>query len=106
MLRMRGCLCLLLWLGVLALQGCTKMPPGKHVHTGKTGGVTYEVHGTGPTKESRSANGDVEVTVGSNHLQIKGGRLVANGKSCGVVKDGDSVVLDDKGRVSVNQQDR
>ena len=42
MLRMRGWLCLPLWLGVLALQGCSKMPSAMHVHTGKTSGVTYE----------------------------------------------------------------
>jgi len=94
---MRRWLCLLLWVGVLA--GCNNAAPVQ-VHSGKIGGVTYEVRGTGLTKENRS-NGDLDVSVGSNHLQIKGGQVVANGKSWGVVKDGDTVILDDKGQVSV-----
>jgi hypothetical protein len=69
MLRTRRWLCILLWLGKLALQGCAKMTPTMQVHTGKTGDVTYEVRGTGLTKESRLANGDVEVTVLSTGFQ-------------------------------------
>jgi hypothetical protein len=107
MWRIRGWLCLLFYLLTLALQGCSKTAVSDmHVHTGKTDGVTYEVRGTGHARESRSANGDVEVTLGSNRLQIKGGRMMVNGKDCGAVKDGDSVVLDDNGQVSVNQEKR
>ena len=104
MMRIPMRLCLLVGAGVLALQGCEKMSPAPHVHTGKTGGISYEVRGTGHAAESRLANGDVDVTVGSNHLQIQGGQVVANGKSYGVVKDGDKVVLDDKGQVSVVEE--
>jgi hypothetical protein len=98
--------CVFVGVAVLALQGCNKVQPTLQVHTGKTGGVTYEIRGTGHATESRSANGDVDVTLGSNHLQIKGGQVVANGKSCGAVKDGDRVVLDDKGQVSIVQEHR
>lgn len=90
-------------LAVLALVGCggTSAPPVQVVHTGKTGGVSYEVRGTGQPKESRSADGDIEVTLGSNSLTIKGGRVVANGKDSGPVKDGDDIVLDEQGKLTV-----
>ena len=97
-MRTRGWPPVYLWLGVFALQGCGETPPAVHVHTGTTGGISYEVRGTGHTTENRSANGGVEVTMGPNHLQIKGGRVVANCKSSVVVKDGDKVLLDDKGQ--------
>jgi hypothetical protein len=97
-------LCVFIGAGLLALEGCNKVQPTVQVHTGKTGGITYEVRGTGHAAESRSANGDVDVTVGANHLQITGGQVVANGKSWGVIKDGQRVVLDEKGGVSVAQE--
>ena len=84
------------WLGsamgltMLAPLGCGGRPaPAVQVmHTGETGGVSYEVRGTGQPMESRSANDDIEVTLGSNRLAIKGGRVVANGKDSGPVKHG------------------
>jgi hypothetical protein len=90
-------------LAASAVLGCGGTPPPavQVVHTGKTGGVSYEVRGTGQPKESRSADGDIEVTLGSNSLAIKGGRVVANGKDSGPVKDGDSVVLDERGKLTV-----
>jgi hypothetical protein len=107
MWRVSAWLCTSLCLAALALQSCGSRPtPSLVVHEGKTGGVAYEVRGAGNAKETRSANGDVEVTMGSNRLQIKGGRVMANGKDYGPVKDGDAVVLDDDGQVSVNQQKR
>lgn len=104
MMRKPVWLCVFVASGVLALQGCNKAQPTVQVHTGKTGGITYEVRGTGHAAESRSANGDVDVTLGANHLQITGGQVVANGKSWGAVKDGQRVVLDEKGDVSVVQE--
>ena len=104
MMRIPMRLWLLVGAGMMTLHGCNKTSPTPQVHTGKTGGISYEVRGTGHAAESRSANGDVDVTLGSNHLQIQGGQVVANGKSYGVVKDGDKVVLDDKGQVSVVEE--
>ena len=88
----------------LALNGCNKATPTLQVHTGKTGGIAYEVRGVGHATESRSVNGDVDVTLGSNHLQLKGGQVVANGKSWGTAKDGQRVILDDTGQVSIVQE--
>jgi hypothetical protein len=92
-------------LAVLAVLGCDGTPaPGVQVvHTGKTGGVSYEVRGTGQPKESRSSDGVIEVTLGSNSLAIRGGRVVANGKDSGPVKNGDSVVLDEQGKLTVTR---
>jgi hypothetical protein len=91
-----------------AVLGCsgTPAPAVQVVHTGKTGGVTYEVRGTGQPKESRATNGDIEVTLGSNSLAIKGGRVVSNGKDSGPVRDGDSVVLDEQGKLTVTHGKR
>lgn len=90
-------------LAVLVLLGCggTPAPAVQVVHAGKTNGVSYEVRGTGQPKESRTADGDVEVTLGANSLAIKGGRVVVNGKDHGPVEEGDSVVLDEQGKLTV-----
>jgi hypothetical protein len=99
----RRSFCGALGLAALAVVGCDGTPTlaVQVVHTGETGGVSYEVRGTGQPKESRSANGDVEATLGSSSLAIKGGRVMANGKDSGPVQNGDSVVLDEQGKLTV-----
>ena len=106
MVRKPVWLCVLAGLGVVGstFWGCDKAKPTLQLHTGQTGGIAYEVRGVGHAAERRSANGDVDVTLGSNHLQLQGGQVVANGKSWGTVKDGQRVVLDEAGQVSVTQQ--
>ncbi len=87
---------------LVGLFGCTSSTPTFHIHTGHTEGVSYEIRGSGHVSESRSANGDIEATLGSNRLAIKGGHVLANGKNYGPVKKGDEVVLDATGQVSLN----
>ena len=83
-------------------SGCSSSTPTFQIHSGNTGGVSYEIRGSGHASESRSANGDIEANLGSNRLEIKDGRLQANGKDYGPVKKGDEVILDEKGEVAVN----
>jgi hypothetical protein len=66
---------------------------------------SYEVRG----EEGNVALGTGEVinaNAGKNRLGINGGRVTANGKSYGSLKNGDSVLLDRDGQLSVNGQNR
>jgi hypothetical protein len=45
-------------------------------------------------------------SAGKNKLEIRGGRLIANGKDRGPLKSGDSVLLDNDGRLFVNGPER
>ncbi len=94
-------------LASVALCGCGGPPkPDIQAHTGTTHGVSYMVCGKGQASEKLLANGDVDVTLVANHLEIKGNRVLANGKDKGTVKNGDSIVLDNQGLLFVNQQKR
>lgn len=68
-------------------------------------GISYEVHGGGPglTKIDGEA---VMITNGPNRLEVKDSRLLANGRDCGAVQNGDKVVLDAEGQLFVNQEKR
>ena len=91
----------------LVLVGCGGPPKlDIQTHNGKTRGVAYLICGKGKVEEKVAPNGDVDVTLGANHLEIKGNRVLANGKDKGIVKDGDSIVLDNQGLLFVNQQKR
>jgi hypothetical protein len=81
----------------VALMGCS--PAARPT-------VNYEVRGEdgGGTITGRSDEG--VHTAGKNRLQIKDGRILANEKDFGAVKEGDKVVLDKDGRVFVNGEER
>jgi hypothetical protein len=90
------------------LSGCggvkTGQPPSKYVSN--VNGLTIKVYGFGEHTTRRFADDDILVTNGSSRLNIKNGRILANGKDSGPVKEGDIVVLDADGRVTVNNLPR
>jgi hypothetical protein len=95
------------------LAGCGRGPSaGKAV--GNVGGIACEVrgHGGGVTSDVRSETRGTAHTArgvfaaGGNKLVVEDGRIVANGRPYGTAKSGDSVLLDEQGRLSVNGQER
>ena len=93
-------------IGLIAVNigalGCSSSTPTFQIHSGNTGGVSYEIRGTGHASESRATNGDIKASLGSNLLEIKGGHVQANGKDYGPVKEGGEVILDERGQLLVN----
>jgi hypothetical protein len=69
-------------------------------------GVSYEVRGRGGNSLAQNVEGYRELIAGSNTLRVKDGHITANGKDAGEVKQGDSVLLDVDGAVTVNGQKR
>ena len=58
-----------------------------------------------PIHVTSTTNGEVSTFAFKNYtlsLTEKNGKLTVNGKECGTVKAGDTVVIDGEGRVSVN----
>jgi hypothetical protein len=86
----------------LSSAGCSGSTQTLQIHSGSTAGISYELRGSGHPSESRSANGDIEASLGPNRLEIKGGRVLANGKDYGPVKQGDKVMVDATGQVFLN----
>ncbi|HWY86550.1 MAG TPA: hypothetical protein VNX28_07495 [Gemmataceae bacterium] len=87
--------------GMIALAlGCSRSTP-----TAAPTSYSYEVRG----EEGSVTLGTGEVinaNAGKNRLGINGGRVTANGKSYGLLKNGDGVLLDRDGQLSVNGQKR
>jgi hypothetical protein len=48
----------------------------------------------------------ISVTGGEHTASVQGGRLTVNGKAYGALKDRDSVVIDENGKVTVNGTER
>jgi hypothetical protein len=88
--------------GMVALAlGCNRSTPTAAAPTS----YSYEVRG----EEGSVTLGTGEVinaNAGKNRLGINGGRVTANGKSYGSLKNGDGVLLDRDGQLSVNGQKR
>jgi hypothetical protein len=61
----------------------------------------YEVLGANGTVQ-RGEAGEFSVTAGSTAVAVRGGRLTVNGKGYGLLRDGDSVRVDEDGQVTVN----
>ena len=61
----------------------------------------YEVRGDDGSSNTGMAE-ELDVTAGKNRLVIRGSLVTANGKSYGSVKNGDSVLLDKDGKLTVN----
>jgi len=85
----------------LAASGCGGPPAVPPAPAAPSASYSYEVRGdaggmTKGTAESVTAN------VGKQSLEIKDGRLRANGQDYGPLKDGDQVLLDRDGKVYVN----
>ena len=69
-------------------------------------GITLEVRGEGSVSMRQELGEGGTSSAGKNKLEIRGGRLIANGKDGGPLKSGDSVLLDMEGRLFVNGQER
>ena len=101
MLLTHRLLCLLFCF--LVLSGCgLKRAPSPNMYGGNFNGISFEVWGFGEQSTHVVAEDEAVVTNGSNRLNIKSGRIVANGRDYGPVKKGETVVLDADGRVTVN----
>jgi hypothetical protein len=61
----------------------------------------YEVRGAGGAVQ-RGESGEFSLTVGSTAVSVRGGRPTVNGKGYGLLKDGDSIRVDEDGQVTVN----
>src|SRR4051794_24618110 len=65
---------------------------------------SYEVRDAGSAATGVAQT--VDATSGKNRLQIQEGRMTVNGRSYGPLKNGDAVLVDQDGQVSVNGQIR
>jgi hypothetical protein len=92
-------LALLLGIAVLTACGCGPStpppPPAK-----PPSGYTFEVHGAGGSTKGQSL--DFRIQRNETSVEMKGGRLAANGKDYGAVTDGAAIVVEESGRVLVN----
>jgi hypothetical protein len=96
---------LLLWTVGCRREAASEGAQGVSVSKGSLNGIQWEVRGVGQI-EQRTNNDEASVSVGSNRLEIKGGRLTVNGRAAGEVKPGDSILLDRDGQLTVNGQPR
>jgi hypothetical protein len=85
---------------ILLSSGCTRPTANAPLP-----GYQYEVKGEDGSSNKGMAE-ELDVTAGKNRLQIKDGKVTANGKAFGSVKRGDSVLLDRDGKLSVNGEQR
>jgi hypothetical protein len=93
---MRPVVALLLLTSMAAmLAGCRKP---------STPSVSYEVRGGGGFTKGITQDGSF--IVGDNKLELKDGRVFANGKYYGQVKNGDSILLDTDRQLYVNEEKR
>ena len=83
---------------VVSLAGCR--PPANNTLLMNTG-ITYDFTDAKITQQSIS-NGDVLVKTDDYTFQNKGNHLTLNGRPCGIVKQGDKVVVKGKGTVLIN----
>ncbi|CAN5177292.1 hypothetical protein BH10PLA2_BH10PLA2_09580 [soil metagenome] len=66
------------------LTGCGGSPKlDIQTFNGKKGAGTYLICGNGQAQKPVAANGDIDVALGANHLELKGKRVLANGKGQG-----------------------
>jgi hypothetical protein len=91
---------------IVLTLGCGGRTTQPSKYAGNFNGVSFEVYGFGQQNTHVVAEDDVVVTNGSSRLNLKNGRIVANGKDHGPVKKGDTVVLGADGHVSVNNSPR
>lgn len=63
-------------------------------------GISYEVRGQGNTSLQTDDN-RIRMSNGRDVVEIREGRVYFNGRVRGVVKSGDSIVLDETGNLSI-----
>jgi hypothetical protein len=69
-------------------------------------GVSLEVRGVGSVNANPNAGEGASQSAGPNTVQIRGGRAVVNGRDGGTLRPGDSVLVDEQGRLFVNGRER
>jgi len=79
--------------------GCDRSPPT--VAAKQAASYKFEVRGPGGVY-NRGDAGSFSVTSGQTTASLQDGRLTVNGKSYGQMKDGDSILVEESGKVSVN----
>lgn len=89
----------------LAQNMTTSNKQSTSVSIGGLGGIKYEVRGTGGTSVS-SVNNSTRITSGDKIVTINKGRITLNGEDRGAIETGDSVLLDEDGKLYVNGEKR
>ena len=84
-----------------SLLGCQSPAPGPPAARN----VSWEVRGANGSF-SRGSGESASVSAGHNRLEIKNGEVFANARDAGPVKPGDTVLLDEDGRLTVNGSPR
>jgi len=64
----------------------------------------YEIRDAGTFGSGEAET--IHATVGKNELSVQEGRLTVNGKAYGTLKDKDSILVDESGKVMVNGMQR
>jgi hypothetical protein len=105
----------ILWAGVatvgllVPLVGCTRPIPVPPTPTtapaAAPGSYSYEIRGADGSTQ-RGVASEFHAMAGKASLEVRGGRVIANGKDYGPVRDGDSILLDRDGQLSVNGEPR
>src|SRR4051794_16333391 len=75
-------------------------PPAAQTVAPSGGSYTYEIRSGGSRQFGTAEN--IDAQAGDIKLSIHAGRLRVNDKDFGELKDGDSVVVDESGKVLVN----
>lgn len=91
-----------MFLGVVTLLpcGCNRTPAPQQPQQ-----FSWEVRdAAGNFTRGSGSGGSIRIDKGT--LEIKDGRVFANGKDCGVLTSGDAVLLDKDGRLFVNGKER
>jgi hypothetical protein len=92
---------------ILTCAGCGDRPAPTTPSQAKPVSVNYEIRDpAGGFSKGTCYDGVFTAGGDKLKLEIKDGRVRANGKDCGTVKDGDSVLLDKDGKLTVNGQPR
>ena len=94
----------LLTMMVAVVAGCNRGGPTATPSEPKAANVSYEVRGEASITRGVAESGTFRT--GKNTLELRGGRVFANGKDHGPVKGGDTVLLDRDGQLSVNGEKR
>lgn len=90
-------------LGIVCLAGCR--PTARSKNLLMNSGITYDFTDANITQQSVS-NADVLVKTDAYTFQNKGNHLTLNGRPCGIVKQGDKVVVKGRGTVLINGLER
>src|SRR5262249_26804221 len=84
------------------LTGCSRPSQTAPTATAQpAASYKYEVRGANGACQRGEAEA-FTVTAGQNTVSVQNGRLVVNGNGYGLLRDGDSIAVDESGKVTVN----